>query len=169
MPNPAINRASTFSAIPCYVPAGVLWFTQDTDLLYVGTGISDNGGTPGVVQVGAVSIPILQSSATGVNATTATNSHYLSPIQAMLAVSISMETTGTASAGHTAITTLSWTSPVETHSQTETLALDGGSAIVVETFPILVAANTTTTVAFSYGGGATNDPYTYSVRIVSMP
>ena len=52
MPSPAINRATTFSAIPSFVPVGVLWYTNDTLELYAGTGVSDNGGTPGVSAVG---------------------------------------------------------------------------------------------------------------------
>ena len=52
MPNPAINQATTYANIPCFVPSGVLWYTKDTQTLYIGTGISDNGGSPGVIEVG---------------------------------------------------------------------------------------------------------------------
>lgn len=38
----AINEVSTFSKIPSFVPFGVLYFTQDTADLYIGTG-SSNG------------------------------------------------------------------------------------------------------------------------------
>lgn len=34
------------------MPVGVLWYTNDTLELYAGTGVSDNGGTPGVSAVG---------------------------------------------------------------------------------------------------------------------
>jgi|SRR5271166_1845164 len=169
MPSPAINPATTFNAIPSFVPVGTLWYTLDTLLIYIGTGVSDNGGTPGVVQVGSVTIPVIQVSKTGINVTAAASASFTPTIACMLAVSISMETTGLAAGGHTIVATLTWTSPVESHTQTETLALDGGNSIVVETFPILVTAGSTCTVAFSYGGGATNDPYTYAVRIVQMP
>ena len=36
----AINQASTFNNIPSFVPYGVLWYTLDTDDLYIGTGAS---------------------------------------------------------------------------------------------------------------------------------
>ncbi len=53
MPNPAINRATTYANIPCFVPVGVLWYAVDAQILYIGTGISGSGGSPGVVEVGA--------------------------------------------------------------------------------------------------------------------
>ena len=87
----------------------------------------------------------------------------------MYAVSLYAETTGTAGSGHTVVANLIWTSPVGAHQQSVTLHLDGGISVVVETFPILCAARTPITMTFTYGGGATNDPYTYSVRIVEMP
>ena len=52
MPNPHIKEYATFSAIPSYVPVGVIVYTQDLGNLYIGTGISDNGGTPGVNPLG---------------------------------------------------------------------------------------------------------------------
>jgi hypothetical protein len=53
VPNPAINQATTYANIPCFVPVGVLWYAVDTQILYIGTGISGSGGSPGVVEVGA--------------------------------------------------------------------------------------------------------------------
>ena len=49
MPSPSINQANTFSEIPSFVPVGVLWYTEDTLLLYAGTGISD--ASRNVVQI----------------------------------------------------------------------------------------------------------------------
>jgi len=66
MPNPAINRATTFSAIPCFVPRDVLWYASDTDVLYVGTGVSDNGGSPGVVPISGSVVTSTVSSYDGV-------------------------------------------------------------------------------------------------------
>lgn len=45
----AINGATTVSAVPLYVPAGVLWYTQDTEKLYIGTGSSES---PNVTEIG---------------------------------------------------------------------------------------------------------------------
>ena len=114
-------------------------------------------------------VAIIQASQQGVNITeqTTVTAHSLS--QVMYAVSLSMETTGTASAGHTMVATLAWTSPIEAHTQTCTLALDGGPLLIVETFPIFCLEGSDISISFVYGGGATNDPYTYSVRIVEMP
>jgi hypothetical protein len=66
MPNPAINRATTLSAIPCFVPRDVLWYASDTDVLYVGTGVSDNGGSPGVVPISGSVVTSTVSSYDGV-------------------------------------------------------------------------------------------------------
>ena len=69
MASPAILEASTLSAIPYFVPKGVLWYVQDTGDLYIGTGISNNS-TPGVVPVGA-SQTAVNAQGTGVSAYTA--------------------------------------------------------------------------------------------------
>ena len=113
--------------------------------------------------------PIIQGSATGVNVTTNSTVTITAAAQVMYAVSLYAETTGTAGSGHTVVANLIWTSPVGAHQQPVTLHLDGGISVVVETFPILCAAGTPISMTFTYGGGATNDPYTYSVRIVEMP
>jgi hypothetical protein len=86
----------------------------------------------------------------------------------MYALSLYLESDGSGASGHTISFTFSWTSPVEARSQSVTLPLDTAS-VVVETFPLLCAANTAITGVFSYGGGATDDPFTYSLRIVQMP
>ena len=114
-------------------------------------------------------VAIVQASQQGVNITEQTTITTSSLSQVMYAVSLSMETTGTASAGHTTVATLAWTSPIEAHTQACTLALDGGPLLVVETFPIFCLEGSDISISFVYGGGATNDPYTYAVRIVEMP
>ena len=114
-------------------------------------------------------VAIVQASQQGVNITEEVTIITSSPDQVMYAVSLSMETTGTASAGHTMVATLAWTSPIAAHTQACTLALDGGPLLVVETFPIFCVQGSDVSISFVYGGGATNDPYTYAVRIVEMP
>jgi hypothetical protein len=49
-----------------------------------------------------------------------------------------------------------------------TLPLDTPN-VIMETYPILVLGGTAITTTGAYGGGATNDPYTLSERIVEMP
>jgi hypothetical protein len=113
--------------------------------------------------------PVIQATAEAVNQTSPTNISIVAAKQVMYAVSLNMETTGTAASGHTVVATLNWTSPLNKHSQPFTLRLDQGILVAVETFPIFCAASTPISVTFSYGGGATNDPYAFSLRIVEMP
>lgn len=168
MPSPTINSATTFSAIPCFVPEGVLWYTLDTDLIYVGTGISNNGGNPGVVALGPNGGPIIQAKLQAVGATTAESITITAAGTVMYAVSVSMESDGSGGSGHIVTATLSWTSPIKSHSVTLDLELDS-PGVVVETYPILCAASTSITLSTAYAGGATNDPYTISARLVEMP
>lgn len=116
-------------------------------------------------------VPIIQARNQGINVTsTAGTTVSLTAAETvMYAISVSLETTGTAATGHTVVATLSWTSPIQSHSATLTLHLDGGPVLVVETFPVLCQASTPISVMFAYGGGATADPFTYAVRIVQMP
>lgn len=51
----AIKEVSTFSRIPSFVPFGVLYFTQDTSDLYIGTGASKGPAVNFVGGVGGVS------------------------------------------------------------------------------------------------------------------
>ena len=60
-------EVSTFSAIPAYVPFGVLYVTQDTDVLYVGTGVS----SPNVNTVGGSGTITVNAQGSGVSAYTA--------------------------------------------------------------------------------------------------
>lgn len=144
-----------FALAPLNRAAGDNWAVLDALLL---------GVTPGSI------VPIEQASSTEVNVTTPTTVTTTAIGEALYAVSLSMECVGNAPTGHTVTAALSWTSPLTAHSQACAMALDTGTSnLVVETFPILCAANTPITVTFTYGGGATNDPYTYSIRLVVMP
>jgi len=49
-----------------------------------------------------------------------------------------------------------------------TLPLDIAN-VVMETYPILVLGGTTISAVGAYAGGAVNDPFTASVRLVEMP
>jgi hypothetical protein len=87
----------------------------------------------------------------------------------MYAVSLFMETAGTFGSGHTVIATIVWGSPLAQHTITLTLPMDAGDTVIMETYPLLVAAGAPITITTSYGGGATNDTYTISARLVQMP
>ena len=149
-------------------PLGSLYYDQVDGILY---GAVPNKGTWYVIGGGGsgVAVPIIQKAGDGTNVTSAATVTLTATSSVMYAVSLNMETAGGASSGHTVVATLAWTSPIEGHSQSVTLHLDEGVNLVVETFPILCAANTPISMSFAYGGGAISDPYTYSVRIVEMP
>ena len=133
--------------------------------LAAGTGITFSDGT----QIMATAVPVIQATVSGVNITADSAVSITAPTQVMYATSLYMETTGLFAAGHTVVANLIWTSPVGTHQQAVTLHLDGGISVVVETFPLMAAAGSTLSMTFTYGGGAVNDPYTYSLRLVEMP
>jgi hypothetical protein len=174
VPSPAINPATTFENIPCFVPVGVLWYTEDTDNLYAGTGISDNGGTPGVVQIAGngSGVPIVTASLQVVNATTVETLSIMSPtgVPTLYACSLYMKALGTGGTGHTYTETITYTSPDDGDVQTITLILPlDHSNVVMETYPLMVKGGTTLSATGTYGGGATDDPYTLSIRLVSIP
>ncbi len=168
MPNPAINRATTFSSIPGFVPRDVLWYAADTDLMYIGTGISNGGGTPGVVQIGATSIPVISQRLQALNITTATSVSLNVSTTQMVQVSLYMSATGNASAGHAVDSVLNYTCELGAETITVAMPLDSRN-ITMETYPLLVIGGTTVTLQTIYTGGATNDPYNIDARLVQMP
>jgi hypothetical protein len=117
---------------------------------------------------GASGGPVISARLQQTNATVPTSVTASASNTAMYAISISLESTGTAASGHLVVATLTWTSPLNTHTITLTLPLDS-EQVVMETYPILALANTTVSFTTSYAGGATDDPYTVSARLVQMP
>ncbi len=151
-------------------PRGALYYDQVDGILY--------GSVPGlgewfVIGGGSVSpaVPIIEAGSQGVQATSVPAELTITAGAIhMYTVSLYMSCVGTASAGHMMTATLAWTTPVGNWSVPTALHLDGGShTFVMETFPLIASANTPITMTFAYGGGATNDPFDYSVRIVQMP
>lgn len=68
----AIKEVSTFSRIPAFVPFGVLYYTQDTNDLYIGTGTSVGPAVSFVAGGGAVGIGAsVNAQGTGVSSYTA--------------------------------------------------------------------------------------------------
>jgi hypothetical protein len=112
--------------------------------------------------------PVIEAGLQVVNATTPESVTITSLATTMYAVSLFLESAGTALSGHEVIATLTWGSPVTDHTITLTLPLDSAQ-VIMETYPLLVAANAPITIQSEYAGGATNDPYTISARLVVMP
>jgi hypothetical protein len=117
--------------------------------------------------------PIIQASLQAINTTVPQSLTITAPTTIMYAVSISLESIGIGGTGHLIDATLSWTSPSggsngTAHAIDLTLPLDSAQ-LVMETYPILTLANTSITMACTYAGGATDDEYTVSIRLVQMP
>jgi hypothetical protein len=117
-----------------------------------------------------VAVPVIQASLQVINSTTPQNLSITAAQTTLYAVSIYMNAKGTAAAGHTYTKTLHYTAADGSGAQTVTLILPLDSAnVVMETYPILALAGTPISTTGVYGGGATNDPFTVSERIVAMP
>jgi hypothetical protein len=168
MPSPAILEASTFSNIPCFVPRGVLWYTVDTDLLYIGTGISNSSGSPGVTLIGGGGTIVLTSEQF-INTTSPETISITSPATQMYALSIYMATLGNGTTGQTVTATVSYTAVGGIGAQTITLILPLSSAnVVMETYPLLALGGTSISTTTAYGG-AYSPSYTIGASIVQMP
>ena len=168
MPSPAILEASTFSNIPCFVPRGVLWYTVDTDLLYIGTGISNSSGSPGVTLIGGGGTIVLTSEQF-INTTSPETISITSPATQMYALSIYMATLGNGTTGQTVTATVSYTAVGGIGAQTITLILPLSSAnVVMETYPLLALGGTSISATTAYGG-AYSPSYTIGASIVQMP
>jgi hypothetical protein len=89
-------------------------------------------------------------------------------VTGLYALSLYMSAPGTGAAGHTLVTTITYTCELGPETITVVMPLDS-SNIVMETYPLLAIAGSTVTVSTAYTGGATNDPYNISARIVQMP
>src|SRR5580698_3674113 len=167
MPSPAIIPANTFSAIPAYVPVGVLWYTLDTEVLYVGTGVSGNNGSPGVVVLGAA--PIILSSAQYIGVNTPETISITAAATVMYSVSLYMATAGQGTTGQTVTATVSYTAVGSLGPQTIALILPLDSAnVVMETYPLLALGGTSISITTAYGG-AYSPSYTIGASIVQMP
>jgi len=115
-------------------------------------------------------VPVVQAALQEINTTTTQGLTITATATTLYTVSIYMKAVGTGSAGHTITANIGYISPDDMVEQNVALILPLDSAnVVMETYPLLVSAGTPLTLATVYGGGATNDPYTISVRLVQMP
>ena len=157
MPNPAINQATTYANIPCFVPVGVLWYTKDTQTLYIGTGISDNGGSPGVVEVGAGGATVdLTAQSAAITATTlyAVPAAGAGMYRITWVATITTKDASSSALGGTNGFQISFTSPTDSVVKTDS-----------PTTPIISAANTTGTSISGcevvYAKASTNIQYAF--------
>ena len=158
--------AAFFTSSNPILQTGEVGTETDTNKFKVGDGVSTWTELPYGFPPSYA--PIIQASLDVVN-TQVVQSLGITALAAVLyAVSLNMQSAGTASAGHTLTATLAWTSGIGVQTEKIVLPLDSAQ-IEVETFPIYCEASTAISITTAYGGGATNDAYNFSARIVQMP
>lgn len=141
-------------------------FGINTDGYVITQGVVYPDGTTGTT----ADVPVIQASLQEVNDTTPQNLSITAAKTTLYAVSIYMAAVGTAAAGHTYTKTITYTAANGSGTQTIVLVLPLDTAnVVMETYPLLVLGGTAIMTTGVYGGGATNDPFTVSERIVEMP
>jgi hypothetical protein len=115
-----------------------------------------------------LAIPVISARIQQINATTTQSISLTSPITQMYAVSLYMSATGMAAAGHSVTVTIAYMCDLGPETITIALPLDTRN-IIMETYPLLVLGGTTIVLSTAYTGGATNDPYNITARLVQMP
>jgi hypothetical protein len=151
-------------------PEGALYWDYINGNLY--GSLPSSGEWVLISDANAAQIPVVTASVQASNTTVVQGTAITAPAGAptMYAVSIYLKAVGTASAGHKYTETLTYTAADGSGTQTITLILPLDSAnVVMETYPLLILAGSSLVATGAYGGGATDDPYTISMRIVSMP
>lgn len=113
-------------------------------------------------------VPVISERLQALNATSAQSLVAVAPSTQMYTLTLYMSAAGTAAAGHTVVATLSYTCELGPETITVTLPLNVNN-IIMETYPLLCIGGTTVSLTTAYGGGATNDPYNISARLVQMP
>ena len=147
-------------------PKGTKLIALNRDGTVFAQGVVYPDGTTGTT----ADVPVIQASLQEINATTPQNLSITAAKTTLYTVSIYLAAAGTASAGHTYTKTITYTAANGSGTQTIVLVLPLDTAnVVMETYPLLVLGGTAITTTGVYGGGATNDPFTVSVRIVEMP
>jgi hypothetical protein len=151
-------------------PEGALYWDYNNGNLY--GSLPNSGKWVLIGDVNASQVPVVTASVQAVNTTVVQGASITAPagVPTMYAISLYMEAAGTASAGHTYTETLTYTAADGSGTQNITLVLPLDTPnVVMETYPLLILGGSTLAAVGAYGGGATDDPYTLSIRIVSMP
>ena len=131
-------------------------------------GITFSNGTEQTTAVNTAVIPTVQASLQAINTTIAHTISISAPLTTLYTVSLYVSAPGTGAAGHTLVVTINYTCELGPEIITVVVPLDA-AGITMETYPLLVLGGTSVTLSTAYGGGATNDPYNISTRIVQMP
>ena len=130
------------------------------NLVILDTLFSSGGGT---------GVPVVQAALTAVNTTVPHTITETAALTTLYAISLFMQALGTGGAGDTITVTINYVSPASPTPLTITILMHLDSAnVVMETYPLLVAAGTTISMSSAYGG-AYADPYTLSCKLVEMP
>lgn len=111
-------------------------------------------------------VPIVQAVLQNAITTTPASITLTASVTSIYNVSLYMESVGTGSGGTTVLATLIWTSTIGSHTIVTSLPLDSAQ-VVMETFPIMVLAGQTISLATSFSGAAAS--YAISARITLMP
>ena len=118
---------------------------------------------------GGTGVPIVQAALTAVSTTVPHTITETAALTTLYAISLFMQALGTGGAGDTITVTINYVSPASPTPLTITILMHLDSAnVVMETYPLLVAAGTTISMSSAYGG-AYADPYTLSCKLVEMP
>ena len=121
-----------------------------------------------ILDSAAAAFPAVQASLQALNTTVPHTVFITSPKTTLYTLSLYMSAPGTGGAGHAVIATVNYTCELGPEIITVTMPLDS-SQIIMETFPLLVIGGTNVSLSTAYSGGAVNDPYNISVKIVEMP
>lgn len=113
------------------------------------------------------SVPVVQASLQAINTTVNHSVSLLAPTTNMYTVSLYMSSPGGAGAGYEVVITISYTCELGPETISIVLPLDS-SQIIMETYPVLAIGGTTITLSTAYEGGAVNNPYNISARIVEF-
>lgn|ERR1019366_2053551 len=115
-----------------------------------------------------LSIPVISQRMQYLNTTAPESISLTSSVTQLYAVSLYMSSPGTGAAGHLVVCTISYISEIGPQTITVDMPMDSNN-VVMETYPLMALGGTTITLSTAYAGGATNDAYNISARIVQMP
>lgn len=187
-PHPALNNANLYTQekagnpqVTPPIPTPVPYYpSSETPNLNLSTEDMSSQAANNFVIIDAVfpagigpgaTVPVISARLQAAGTTAPQSVSLFVPTTQLIAVSLFMQCSANAgAAGHTVVCTITGFSPLGAETITIDLLLDQSSnQIVMETYPLLVEGGTTLTLSTAYAGGATNDPYTISARLVQMP